>query len=91
MYGNGLGPNNEGPMTGRGMGNCRSGEGMGNSGRGCRGNGRGRGRRCADFRGAGFNRGLKVIEDENNKELLEERKALLTKELEKINEQLEKA
>lgn len=44
---NGMGPNNQGPMTGRGMGTCGGGTGMGRrGGRGGRGLGRGR---CCDY------------------------------------------
>ncbi|MFZ5392415.1 MAG: DUF5320 family protein [Patescibacteria group bacterium] len=44
---NGMGPNNQGPMTGRGMGPCGGGYGMGR--RGGRGLGRGR---CCDYSSA---------------------------------------
>lgn len=86
MCGNGLGPNNEGPMTGRGMGNCENGEGRGNFGRRCRG--KGKGRRCGNSRGLGFDRGLKKMDSVDEKRELEERKAFLSKEVQKIDEQL---
>ena len=92
-YGNRMGPENMGPMTGRGLGFCA---GYNSGGYLNRGRGLGRGR-CSGFRkgGAGFS-GNKTpfFSDQtfgkeiNRKEILKEQEAFLEAELKSVRERL---
>lgn len=88
MRRNGMGPNNEGSMTGKGLGNC-SGNTFEGQGPFYGNKAYGRGYFCRKNNGQGlgqgrgfFNAGL------NEQEVYEARKAILEKELAQINEKL---
>ena len=66
---NGMGPNNEGPMTGRGLGKCGNGIG--------RGRGMGFGRRFGGMMPVGFS-------TEEKKQMLESEKEAIEKELKNL-------
>ena len=95
MFRDGTGPNGEGSLTGRGLGNCTTGGAAVNYGYG-----RGAGRGCGagvGF-GRGFRRGYSVgvapanypVNPQNSKEYLEARKNNLEKDLENIKSELER-
>ena len=99
--GNGMGPENRGPMTGRGLGNCSGnntqspmpyGRGMGYA----RGAGRGFGRGGGRGYGGGYNRGWGyrypvVITPEEQARNLENEKNLLELRLKEVQAELEKS
>jgi uncharacterized protein DUF5320 len=79
---NGMGPNGQGPRTGRGLGPCEEG-----TGQGCgrqNGNGRGRG-----LFGNGSGRGFfgRLFSRNNNQASLEDREKMLEEELQAIREE----
>ena len=96
--GNGMGPENRGPMTGRGLGIC---SGNNSPGRGfgmgyARGAGRGFGRGGGRGYGGGYNRGWGyqypvVITPEEQARNLENEKNLLELRLEEVQAELEKS
>ncbi len=91
----GTGPMNQGPMTGRGLGNCDDGETV-NSGFGM-GRGLGRGMGCSNgrginrgrSRGKGLGMGFGYKNAGMDKEYLTEQKSMLKKTLDAIEKQLE--
>ncbi len=77
------GPQGQGPMTGRGLGNCEDGKGLNNSRIGL---GWGRGNRCGCGCGGLFGR-MFYTKGERT-ELLKDREAMLEDELKAIKEEL---
>lgn len=77
---NGLGPNNQGPITGRGLGNCNG----GSVNRSFFGKGRGFGA----GRGCGIGYGRMFLTQKETKEELEAYKKQLEAEITAINEEL---
>jgi len=101
--GNGMGPENRGPMTGRGLGNCSGNNPPGPMARGrgfgmgyARGAGRGFGRGGGRGYGGGFNGGWGyrypvVITPEEQARNLENEKNLLELRLKEVQAELEKS
>jgi hypothetical protein len=81
----GTGPRGQGPMTGRGMGNCTGANRVGSRA----GYGFGRGRGAGFGMGNGLGLGRSFISPKNNLQVLESEKQSIEEELEVLREEIE--